>query len=217
MRDEIIQNNYEIIAVSNRKLCTEDFFECIRFAINDGADYLILREKDLSYEDYVNFAIQTKEFADDLIRMKYNREKCRKEKKFQLILNTGNFTDITVIQNLITETGCSNIHVPFFRLKDNRELQGIRRITKGLLGMSVHSREEAVLAEEYGADYIIAGHIFQTSCKQGLIPRGLDFLKEVCESVHIPVYAIGGMDKENAPLAVRAGAKGICIMSGYFR
>lgn len=216
MRDAILENNYEIIAVSNRKLCTKDFFECIRFAVKDGADYLILREKDLPYQDYVRFVIQTEKFADDLVCMKNSREKYRKQKTFQLILNVGNFIDITVIQNLIKETGCGNIHLPFFRLKDNRELQGMRGITKGLFGMSVHSKEEAVLAEEYGADYIIAGHIFQTSCKHGLTPRGLDFLKEVCESVHIPVYAIGGMDKENAPLAVRAGAKGICIMSGYF-
>lgn len=62
------------------------------------------------------------------------------------------------------------------------------------IGVSVHSREEAVYAESKGADYLIAGHIFATDCKKGLPPRGLDFLAEICASVKIPVFAIGGMD-----------------------
>ncbi|MDD3220994.1 MAG: thiamine phosphate synthase [Clostridia bacterium] len=81
------------------------------------------------------------------------------------------------------------------------------------LGVSVHSREEALYAEEIGADYVIAGHIFLTDCKKGLAARGLDFLKEICDSVNIPVFAIGGMDLVHGPMALEAGAAGICMMS----
>ena len=81
------------------------------------------------------------------------------------------------------------------------------------IGVSVHSREEAVYAESKGADYLIAGHIFATDCKKGLPPRGLDFLAEICASVKIPVFAIGGMDLVRGPQALAAGAAGICMMS----
>ena len=48
-------------------------------------------------------------------------------------------------------------------------------------------------AERLGAAYVTAGHIFTTDCKKGLPPRGLDFLKNVCDAVTIPVYGIVGI------------------------
>lgn len=86
-----------------------------------------------------------------------------------------------------------------------------------LLGISVHSREEALLAADLGAGYVTAGHVFATDCKKGLPPRGLSFLKEVADAVQIPVYAIGGMNPSRAKAAREAGAAGICVMSGYMR
>jgi thiamine-phosphate pyrophosphorylase len=85
------------------------------------------------------------------------------------------------------------------------------------LGASCHSVEDAVKAERLGCTYITAGHIFATDCKKGVPPRGLEFLKEVCESIDIPVYAIGGINSENMNLTIEAGAKGVCIMSGFMR
>jgi len=64
-----------------------------------------------------------------------------------------------------------------------------------------------------GAAYLIAGHIFQTDCKKEVPPRGLDFLKQVCESVSIPVFAIGGITQFNVNDALKAGTDGICVMS----
>lgn len=201
-----MEKDYEIMAVTNRRLCTKDFFTCINNAINDGAEYLILREKDLSYEEYVKLAKQINHFMNGIIIGKTSG----------LILNVGNFTDIDTIQKLMKDTGCKNIHLPFNNIKYNDELKEVRELTDGMIGMSIHDKAEAVMAEKYGADYVTAGHVFETLCKKGLKPRGIVFLEEVCKSIDIPVYAIGGMSKENAPLAARAGAKGICIMSGYF-
>ena len=86
-----------------------------------------------------------------------------------------------------------------------------------LLGISVHSLEEAVLAERLGAGYLTAGHIFATDCKKGLPPRGLSFLREIASAVRIPVYGIGGMDRSKEKEVEETGAAGICIMSGYMR
>ena len=65
-----------------------------------------------------------------------------------------------------------------------------------------------------GASYVTGGHIFATDCKKGVPPRGLDFLKAVCSSVNIPVYAIGGINGDNINSVLNAGASGACIMSG---
>lgn len=92
-----------------------------------------------------------------------------------------------------------------------RELKHTERYT--IIGSSVHSLAEAIEAQELGASYITAGHIFETDCKAGLPGRGLDFLHEVCDAVRIPVYAIGGITPENAGGIIKAGASGICVMS----
>jgi len=102
--------------------------------------------------------------------------------------------------------GIPRLHVPFALASENlaREYS---------LSVSVHSPEEALQAEAMGAQFLIAGHIFATGSKPDVPPRGLDFLREVCESVRIPVFAIGGITADNAPQCLDAGAAGICKMS----
>ena len=88
-----------------------------------------------------------------------------------------------------------------------------------IIGASIHSVEEAKRAEKLGASYLTAGHIYKTGCKPDLAPRGLEFLREVCQSVDIPVYAIGGIHLEGSQFAEiqEAGAKGGCVMSEFMR
>ena len=75
------------------------------------------------------------------------------------------------------------------------------------------------LLEEYcgklNATYVTAGHVYVTDCKKGLPPRGLEFLKEVCTKVTIPVYAIGGIHAGTGQIqeVMDCGASGGCIMS----
>ena len=111
-----------------------------------------------------------------------------------------------------TELGHPYLQFSFPLLTEFGRPQGIQQ-----LGVSVHSVEQAVRAQQLGADFLIAGHIFPTDCKPGLPPRGLEFLGQVCRAVSVPVYAIGGITPENAPLAVKAGAAGVCIMSGTMK
>ena len=102
-----------------------------------------------------------------------------------------------------------NIHLSMLNLrKYQNELRPFIQV-----GASVHSVPEAVEAQQLGASYLLAGHIFSTDCKKGVPPRGLTFLKEVCDSVTIPVFAIGGITKNNVKDIESTGAKGMCIMS----
>lgn len=80
--------------------------------------------------------------------------------------------------------------------------------------VSVHSDEEAVLAEKFGADRLMTGHIFATKCKD-TAPRGLEYLTDIVQSVKIPVVAIGGITAENYLTVSKAGASDIAVMNSW--
>jgi thiamine-phosphate pyrophosphorylase len=82
-----------------------------------------------------------------------------------------------------------------------------------LVGVSVHSAEAAQAAEKSGADYVIFGPVFGTPSKAAYgQPQGVDQLARVCESVSIPVLAIGGITAQTARDCVMAGASGIAAI-----
>ena len=107
------------------------------------------------------------------------------------------------------------IHLPLFLLEKYQGKLGDFQET----GCSVHSVEDALKAQQLGATYVTAGHIYTTNCKKGLPPRGLEFLGEVCNAVTVPVYAIGGIHPGTDQLSqvMRHGAAGGCIMSDMMK
>ena len=84
------------------------------------------------------------------------------------------------------------------------------------VGVSVHSVEEAIIADQKGADYLLVSHIFETSCKKGLPPKGIKLIQEVKAKVKCKVIALGGINAENFHETIAAGADGIAIMSLLF-
>jgi len=83
----------------------------------------------------------------------------------------------------------------------------------GLVGKSVHSVDGALKAQADGADYLVAGSVFETLSHPNIAPAGLDFLREVCAAVSIPVVAIGGVKPENVGECIAAGAAGVAALS----
>lgn len=152
-------------------------------------DRIILREKDMGFEEYYSLAKKVKAVCGDVP------------------LSVHGHSGLGGISR--------DIHVsfPVFMSGEFQAVKGGSDVT----GVSVHSVSEAISAAENGADYLIAGHIFETDCKKGLPPRGVGFLRDICGSVDIPVYAIGGITTDNAGLCVRAGAAGVCVMSSLMR
>ena len=169
------------IAITNRHLCSIDIAD--KIAELTVYEMIILREKDLTREEYLNLAKRAIVVNDKVV--------------------LHSFIDVA------SELNYKKIHLPFDTFVRNSE----RLKDFELIGVSTHSVNEAQTAEKMGADYVTASHIFNTDCKKGLRPRGLDFLKAVCESVKIPVYALGGINNENAQDCIDAGAKGVCMMS----
>ncbi len=89
-----------------------------------------------------------------------------------------------------------------------RELLG-----KRIIGVSVHGLKEAREAADAGVDYVTFGHIYPTSSKPGLPPRGICGLAEIVESVDVPVVAIGGIDASNVREVLGTGCAGVAVIS----
>lgn len=178
---------YDVIAVTNRKLCKQDFYEQIKLLISCRIPKLILREKDLDESEYAHMAEQVLDL-------------CRGTKT-ECILHT--YADTAV------RLGADAIHLPLQTAEKEREkLRGFHKV-----GISVHSLEQVRFAEELGASYVTYGHVFETDCKKGVPPRGIAALEEICRSTSLPVYGIGGIQKDNLSKVLQAGAKGVCVMS----
>ena len=178
-----------IIAVTNRKLSSRPFLEQIERVSRLQPKAVILREKDLQEEMYEELAVKVIELC----------------KQYQVPCMLHTYLETA------RKLQHPYIHLPLFLLEEYcGKLNDFR-----IVGSSIHSPEEAVRAQKAGATYVTAGHVYVTDCKKGLPPRGLEFLKEVCTKVTIPVYAIGGIHAETGQIqeVMDCGASGGCIMS----
>ena len=183
---------FKINCVTNRKLCEEDFLLRIEKIASNKPDSIILREKDLSEDEYTVLAEEVLKICE-----KYN---------VTCVLHS--------YSKVAEKLGCKNIHMPLhLMLKMSDEEKTFFYIK----GASCHSVEDAVMAEKVGCTYITAGHIFETDCKKGLAPRGTKLLKDIKAAVNIPVYGIGGIVPSNAGEVKDMGADGVCIMSTFMK
>ena len=171
-----------MIAITNRLLCRRPLHEQVSLISEAGAEMVVLREKDLPDDEFRELAILCREACGDVP------------------FSINSKVDVA------REIGVSRVHLPMpvLREMDVSDFE--------LVGASVHSVGEAVEAEKLGADYLIAGHVFTTACKQS-DPRGVTFLESVCRSVDVPVYGIGGIGPGNVGMVRDAGAAGACSMS----
>ena len=186
------KQNIPCICVTNRTLCRDDFLTRIDHIAKKGvADAILLREKDLTEREYL-------ELAEKVLSIcKSHNRRC--------ILHT--------YYKAAKELGCKEIHLPLPLLQKMREEGAKQWFTT--VGTSVHSLKQANLAMHLQADYMTAGHIFETDCKKGLPGRGLFFLSKVVCKSEVPVYVSGGISADNAGQIMETGAAGVCIMSGF--
>ena len=182
----------DLICITNRKLCSNNFLDQIEMIASAHPKAIVLREKDLSEKEYEQLARQVMQI-------------CQKHGT-QCILHS--------FSNVATTLGATAVHMPLPLLQ---KMTPQEKSHFQIIGASCHSLEEAKEAQNLGCTYIAAGHIFLTDCKKGLPGRGLPFLEEICKTVRIPVYAIGGISSQNMESVRKTGAAGACIMSGFMR
>ena len=159
-----------------------DVVAAVRRAVERGIDMIQVRERDLDTPDLL-----------DLVRRVAN-------------LAHGSKTRVLVNDRLdvALAAGVSGVHLPASGLP----VAPVRPLVD-LLGVSTHTPEEAVQAGRSGADFVVLGPVFDTP---GKTPVGVGRLKQVCSAVCIPVLAIGGINEENVPLVMEAGASGIAAI-----
>lgn len=166
--------------------------EAVEEAILGGATFIQLREKNLSYEEFLKTAIDVKAVTD-----KYN---------IPFIINDN--VDIAVK----VDADGAHIGQSDEEIKTARKKLGADKI----IGLSAGTVEEAVKAEQSGTDYIGVGAVFNTSTKLDADTVSFETLKEICKTVNIPVVAIGGISKNNALQLAGTGIEGICAVSAIF-
>ncbi len=173
-----------LICVTNRSLCPDDFLDRLALIAKAKPHAIILREKDLSYDDYLTLArnVQTLCVPHGVSLLLNWREPIVRLENCGLQLSYT-FRDAAIT----TES------VPY--------------------GISIHSPEEAATLRDNNASWLLAGHIYSTTCKPGIAPRGTKFLENICRLARQPVYAIGGIQPERVPEVLAAGAAGYCVMS----
>ena len=190
-------NSYEhTIVITNRHLVQGDFLKQLEKVTKLHPHALILREKDLTDDAYESLAKR----VFDL---------CKRE-------------DITCFLHtkieIARKIGCQNIHLSIPVLKGLSETEK-KALTEDFceISISCHSMEDVEIAMAGGATQIILGTIFETECKKGVLGKGVEFVREICQKCPLPVYAIGGMNLQRLPLVIDAGAAGCCMMSGFMQ
>lgn len=189
----VSKNDLLLYIVTDRTWLNGDTLSShVEKAILGGATFVQIREKDIKIEEFVNISKEIKKITD-----KYN---------IPLVINDN----IEVAKKINADgvhVGQSDINA-----KECREILGSDKI----LGVSVQTVNQAILAQESGADYIGVGAVFKTQTKSNADNVSLDELKNICDAVSIPVVAIGGINKKNIDKLIGVKICGVALVSEIF-
>jgi len=182
-----------LYAVTDRSwLGGDTLASAVEKALKGGATIVQLREKELEYGRFLEEAGEIKELC----------------KKYGVPFIINDNVDIALAVD------ADGVHVGQKDMEagDARRLIGSERI----LGVSVQTVEQAILAEKRGADYLGVGAVFPTGSKADAEHVSRETLKEICRAVSIPVVAIGGINRDNILELSGTGICGIAVISAIF-
>ncbi len=182
-----------LYAVSDRAWAGKlTLMEQVEEAIKGGVTCVQLREKELDDENFLEEAIEMKELC-----ARYN---------VPFIINDN--VDIAI------KCKADGIHIG----QKDMEAGNVRALVgdKMMIGVSAQTVEQAIAAEYAGADYLGVGAMFHTETKRDACEVSYQTLKEICETVSIPVVAIGGIKKSNILELVGTKVDGVALVSAIF-
>jgi len=184
-----------LYVITDKKLIKRDkFVETIEKSIKGGARIVQLREKDSSHDEILNL-------GQELLKL-------TKRYQVPLIIN-----DSPV---LAKEIGADGIHLggDDSSIKDARAILG----SEAIIGVSCYNQIKRGLdAVQNGADYVAFGTPYYTPTKPEREPTSIEILKEAVEVIiDIPVFAIGGITKDNILPILETGVDGIAVITSVF-
>ena len=182
-----------LYAVTDRAwVGTKSLYEQVKEALENGVTCVQLREKELDESDFLKEAKQISTLC--------------KEYKVPFIVNDN--------VNIAIACKADGIHIG----QEDMELTNVRKLVGEdmIIGVSAHTVEEAIKAQEGGADYIGIGAVFATSTKTDVDILSFETLRSICEAVDIPTVAIGGIKKDNICKLKGSGIDGVAVVSAIF-
>ena len=166
----------------------ESFLEKVETACRSGVTIVQLREKNLTTNQYYQLAKQVKEITD----------------AYQVPLIIDDRLDI-----------CLAVDAAGLHIGDDELPVSVARKVLGpekILGVTAKTVKRALEAETSGADYLGTGAIFPTTTKENAPITLISTLKTICQTVAIPVVAIGGLTSENIDQLIGSGIAGVAVV-----
>lgn len=170
----------------------QTLYQQVEAALKGGVTIIQLREKTLTTEEFVGEAREIKTLCDI----------------FHVPLIINDRVDVALAVD------ADGVHVGQSDMEvcQAREKLGPEKI----IGVSARTVEQAILAQEQGADYLGVGAVFPTSTKADAREIDNRVLEDICHSVDIPVVAIGGISMENVESLRGSGIDGVAVVSAVF-
>ena len=180
---------FRLYLVTNRyQDSLESFLEKVETACRSGVTIIQLREKNLTTNQYYQLAKQVKEITD----------------AYQVPLIIDDRLDI-----------CLAVDAAGLHIGDDELPVSVARQVLGpdkILGVTAKTVKRALEAETSGADYLGTGAIFPTTTKENAPITLISTLKTICQTVAIPVVAIGGLTSENIDQLAATGIAGVAVV-----
>jgi thiamine-phosphate pyrophosphorylase len=190
---KIDKNSMLLYAVTDRSWLNGDTLENqVETALNNGVTFLQLREKNIEFDEFVKLGKKIKTIAD--------------KTNVPFVINDNIDVAIAVDAN--------GVHLG----QDDMPADKAREILGNdkIIGISVQTVHDALIAEKGGADYLGVGAVFSTSTKLDAADISFETLKEICNAVSIPVVAIGGINANNILKLKGSGIDGVAVVSAIF-
>ena len=187
------KNDLLLYAVTDRHwLDKRSLKEVVKESLDGGVTFVQLREKTLEDDKFLEEAKELKQLC--------------KEYDVPFVINDN--VDIAIAMD------ADGVHVGQSDMEAGnvREKLGPDKI----IGVSAQTVEQAVLAEQRGADYLGVGAVFPTGSKDDAVEVSHETLKAICEAVSIPVIAIGGISVGNVKELAGSGIVGIAVISAIY-
>ena len=182
-----------LYAVTDRSwLRGQTIYEQVEQALIGGATMVQLREKELDDESFLREAVELAKLCH-----RYG---------VPLLINDN--------VEIARRSGADGVHVG----QDDMEAASVRSILGSdmIVGVTAKTVEQAIRAQEAGADYLGSGAVFGSATKLNAKPMTKELLNAICHAVQIPVVAIGGINRQNILELAGTDISGVAVVSGIF-